>query len=60
MWIGGFCLHGGTIKTNSCVLKCVSPSISNNIGPFNNTQLWGLKPSEEKLVKVEEISYNEG
>jgi hypothetical protein len=60
MWIGGFCPCGGTKKTNACVLKDVTSFLSNSTGPSNSTQQWGLKPLEEKLVKDEAISYNEG
>jgi len=60
MWIGGFCPCGGKIKTNARVLKDVSSFLSNNTGPSKRTQQWGLKPSEEELVKVKIISYNEG
>jgi hypothetical protein len=60
MWVGGFCPHGRTKKTSSRVLKYVTSFLSNNIGLANSTQLWGLNPPEEKLVKAEVISYNEG
>jgi hypothetical protein len=60
MWVGGFCLRGGTNKTNACVLKDVPSFLSNSTGPFKSTQQWGLNPSEEELVKDEIISYNEG
>jgi hypothetical protein len=60
MWVGGFCLCGRTKKTSVCVLKDVKSFLSNNTGPSNRTQWWGLKPLEEKLVKGEVISYNEG
>jgi hypothetical protein len=60
MWIGGFCLHGGSKKTNAHVLKDITSFFSNSTGPSNSTQQWGLKSPEEKLVKDEAISYNEG
>jgi len=60
MWLGGFCLRGKTKKTNACVLKYVTSFLSNNTGPSNRTQQWGLKPPEEKLVNDEVISYNWG
>lgn len=60
MWLGGFCPRGRTHKTNACFLKDVMSFLSNNTGPSNNTQQWGLKPPEEELVKDEVISYNEG
>jgi hypothetical protein len=60
MWVGGFCLRGRTKKTNARVLKDVTSFLSNNTGPSNSTQQWGLKPPEEELVKDEVISYNEG
>jgi hypothetical protein len=60
MWIGGFCLHGRTKKTNARVLKDVMSFLSNSTGPSNSTRQWGLKPPEEELVKDEVISYNEG
>jgi hypothetical protein len=47
-------------KTNTRVLKDVTSFLSNNTGPSNSTQQWGLKPLEEELVKDEVISYNEG
>jgi hypothetical protein len=59
MWIGGFFLCGITKKTNARVLKDVISFLSNSTGPSNNTRQWGLKPSEEKLVKDEAIGYNE-
>jgi hypothetical protein len=60
MWISGFCLCGGSKKTNARVLKDVTSFLSNSTGPSNSTQLWGLKSPKEKLVKDEVISYNEG
>jgi hypothetical protein len=60
MWISGFCPRGGTKKTNTHVLKDVTSFLSNITGPSNSTQQWGLKSPEEKLVKDEVISYNEG
>jgi hypothetical protein len=60
MWVGGFCLHGRTKKKNARVLKYITSFLSNNSGPSNSTQQWGLKPLEEELVKDEVISYNEG
>jgi hypothetical protein len=60
MWISGFCLRGESKKTNARVLKDIMPFLSNSTGPFNSTQRWGLKSPEEKLVKNEIISYNEG
>ena len=60
MWISGFCLRGESKKTNARVLKDVTSFLSNSIGPSNSTQQWGLKSLEEKLVKDEIISYNEG
>jgi hypothetical protein len=51
---------GEKIKTNARFLKDVSSFLSNSIGPSNNTQQWGMKPSEEEIVKVEAICYNEG
>jgi hypothetical protein len=60
MWISGFCLCGETKKTNARVLKYVTSILSNNTGPSNSTQQWGLKSPEEKLVKHEIINYNEG
>jgi hypothetical protein len=60
MWIGEFCLRGRTKKTNARVLKDVTSFFSNSTGPSNSTRQWGLKPPEEKLVKDETISYNEG
>jgi hypothetical protein len=38
MWVGGFCLHGRTKKTNARVLKEVTSFLSNNTGPSNSTQ----------------------
>jgi hypothetical protein len=60
MWISGFFLCGESKKTNYHVLKDVMSFLSNSIGPSNSTQQWGLKSLEEKLVKDEIISYNEG
>jgi hypothetical protein len=60
MWISGFCPRGGSKKTNARVLKDVTSFLSNSTGPSNSTQQWGLKSPEEKLVKDEVISYNEG
>jgi hypothetical protein len=60
MWVGRFCPHGEQRKQNACVLKDVTPFLSNNNGTSNRTQQWVLKPSEEELVKDEVISYNEG
>jgi hypothetical protein len=57
MWVGGFCPHGRTKKIDACVLNF--SFLSNIIGPSKRTQQWGLKPSEEELVKDEVISYNE-
>jgi hypothetical protein len=51
---------GDQRKTNAHVLKDVTSFLSNRIGPSNSTQQWGLKSPEEKLVKDEVISYNEG
>ena len=49
------------IKENKCLCpKDVTSFLSNSIGPSNSTQQWGLKSHEEKLVKDEVISYNEG
>ena len=60
MWISGFCLCGESKKTNAHVLEDVTSFLSNSTGPSNSTQQWGLKSLEEKLVKDEIISYNEG
>jgi hypothetical protein len=60
MWVGGFYPHGETNKTNSRVLKYVSSFLSNRTIPSKSTQQWGLKPTEEELVKNEIVSYNEG
>jgi hypothetical protein len=60
MWISGFCSHGESKKTNDHVLNDVAFFLSNSTGPSNSTQQWGLMSSEEKLVKDEIISYNEG
>jgi hypothetical protein len=60
MWISGFCSRGESKKTNAHVLKDVMSFLSNNTGPSNSTQQWGLKSPEEKLVNDEIISYNEG
>jgi hypothetical protein len=60
MWISGFFPCGESKKTNSRVLKYVTSFLSNNTGPSNSTQQWGLKSPEERLVKDEIISYNEG
>ena len=60
MWISGFCPHGESKKTNARVLKDVTSFLSNNTGPSNSIQQWGLKSAEEKLVKDEIINYNEG
>jgi hypothetical protein len=60
MWISGFCPRGESKKTNACVIKDVTSFLSNNTRPSNSTQQWGLKSPEEKLVKDEIISYNEG
>jgi hypothetical protein len=51
---------GESKKTNARVLKDVMSFLSNRTGPSNSTQQWGLKSPEEKLVKDEVISYNEG
>jgi hypothetical protein len=53
-------LSGGSKKKNVGVLKDVTSFLSNSTGPSNSTQQWGLKSPEEKLVKDEVISYNEG
>ena len=50
----------GSKKKNAHVLKDVTSFPSNSTGPSNSTQQWGLKPPEDKLVKDEVISYNEG
>jgi hypothetical protein len=60
MWVGGFCLHGRTKKTNARVQKNITSFLSNSTRPSNSTQQWGLKPPEEELVKDETINYNEG
>jgi hypothetical protein len=60
MWISGFFPRGESKKTNARVLKDVTSFLSNRKIPSNSTQQWGLKSSEEKLVKDEIISYNEG
>ena len=60
MCVGGFCLCGRTKKTNDHVLKDITSFLSDNTGPSNSTQQWGLKPPEEELVKDEVIGYNEG
>ena len=60
MWISGFCSRGESKKTNARVLEDVTSFLSNSTGPSNSTQQWGLKSLEEKLVKDEIISYNEG
>jgi hypothetical protein len=59
MWISGFCLCGGSKKTNARFLKDVMSFLSNSTRPSNSTQQWGLKSPEEKLLKDEVISYNE-
>jgi ribosomal protein S6 len=51
---------GNQKKENARVLEDVTSFLSNNTGPSNNTQQWGLKSLEEKLVKDEIIGYNEG
>jgi hypothetical protein len=51
---------GEQVKTNDCVVKYVSSFLSNITEPSKITQQWGVKPSEEELVKVEIISYNKG
>jgi hypothetical protein len=61
MWISGFGPRGeSTKKKNSHVLEDVTSFLSNSTGPFKNTQHWGLKSLEEKLVKDEKFGYNEG
>jgi hypothetical protein len=60
MWISGFFPCGESKKKNARVLKDVMSFLSNSTGPSNNTQQWGLKSPEEKLVKDEIINYNEG
>jgi hypothetical protein len=60
MWIGEFYPRGRKKKTNARVLKDVTSFLSNRTGPSNCTRQWGLKPSKEKLVKDETISYNKG
>jgi hypothetical protein len=60
MWISGFFPCGESKKTNAHVLKDIVSFLSNSTGPSKSTQQWGLKSSEEKLVKDEIISYNEG
>jgi hypothetical protein len=60
MWVGIFFLRGRTKKTNDRVLKYVMSFLSNDTGPSNSTQQWGMKPPKEELVKDEVISYNEG
>ena len=60
MWISGFFPRGESKKINAHVLKYVTSFLSNSTGPSNSTQQWGLKSPEEKLVKDEIISYNEG
>jgi hypothetical protein len=56
----GFVFMGNQNKTNAHVLEDVMSFLSNSTGPSNSTQQWGLKSSEEKLVKDEIIGYNEG
>ena len=51
---------GNQNKANARVLEDVMSFLSNNTGPSNSTQQWGLKSLEEKLVKDEIIGYNEG
>jgi hypothetical protein len=61
MWVSGFFPCGESKKkTNSRVLEDVTSFLSNGTGASNSTQQWGLKSLEEKLVKDEIISYNEG
>ena len=60
MWISGFCPRGESKKKNARVLKDVTSFLSNSTGTSNSTQQWDLKSPEEKLVKDEIISYNEG
>ena len=48
------------MKENARVLKDVTSFLSNSTRPSNSTQQWGLKSLEEKIVKDEVISYNEG
>jgi hypothetical protein len=60
MWVGIFCPHWRTKRTNSHVLKDITSFLSNRTRPSNNTRQWGMKPPEEELVKDEVISYNEG
>jgi hypothetical protein len=61
IWVSGFCPHGESKKkTNARVLEDIMSCLSNNTGPSNSIQQWGLKSLEKKLVKGEIISYNEG
>ena len=47
-------------KANARVLEDVTSFLSNSTRPSNSTQQWGLKSSEEKLVKDEIIGYKDG
>jgi hypothetical protein len=49
---------GNRKKANTRVLEDVKSFLSNNTGPSNSTQKWGLKSPEKKLVKDEIIGYN--
>ena len=51
---------GNQKEENDRVLEDVTSFLSNSTGPSNSTQQWGLKSSEETLVKDEIIGYNEG
>jgi hypothetical protein len=60
MWVRGFFPRGEIKKkANTRVLADITSFLSNNTGPSNSTQQWGLKSPEEKLVKDEIIGYNE-
>jgi hypothetical protein len=62
MWVRVFFVRVGESKkkANAHVLEDVTSFLSNSTGSSNSSQQWGLKSSEETLVKIEITGYNEG